>query len=109
MLPFETVDFGEGVAEGVTVYTGGGSSIDSQWRCVGSGGSEGTEESPAKNHLFGTVSVVVEVETEVYVEKTVVATGSGVTEAASFKTTFSSFKTMFSLAISPISEWRDDT
>lgn len=104
-LFFEGEGSGEGVAEGVLVYTGGGSSIDSQGRCVGSEYSEGTEESPAKNHLFPTVSVVVAVETEVvvavYVEKTVVVTGFGVTKLASFKTAFS-------LSISTILECRYD-
>ena len=73
------------------MYDGGGLSIDSQGRCVG---SDEAEESPAKNHLFPTVSTVVEVETEVVVavnvEKTVVVTGSGVTKLASFKTAASS-------------------
>lgn len=95
---------GEGVAEGMLVCDGGGSSIDSQGRCV-SEGSGGTEESTAKNHLFPTVSVVVAVETEVvvavYVEKTVVVTGSGVTKLASFRTAFS-------FSMSPIIEWRCD-
>lgn len=105
-LSFEAVGVGEGVAEGVLlVYAGAGSSIDSQRRCVGSEASDKVEESPAKNHLFPRVSVVVAVETEtvvaVNVEKTVVVTGSGVTE-------FASFRTVFSLRISPISEWRYD-
>ena len=73
------------------MYDGGVSSIDSQRRCVG---SDEAEESPAKNHLFPTVSTVVEVETEVVVavnvEKTVVVTGSGVTKFASFRTAASS-------------------
>jgi len=73
------------------VYAGGESSIDSQGRCVGSGGS--AEESPAKNHLFPRVSVVVAVEKEVVVavkvEKTVVVTGSGVARFASFRTVYS--------------------
>jgi len=69
--------------------------MDSQGRCVGSEGSDGSGEagSPAKNHLFATVSVVVAVETEVVVavnvEKTVVVTGSGTTKVASFRTVFS--------------------
>lgn len=93
-LSFESVGAGEGVAEGVLlVYAGAGSSIDSQGRCVGSEGSGKVEESPAKNHLFPTVSVVVAVETDVVVavnvEKTVVVTGSGVTKFASFRTMFS--------------------
>jgi len=79
-LFFESVGVREGVAGGVLVYAGGGSSIDSQGRCVGSEDSGKMEESPAKNHLFPTVSVVVAVETEVVVavnvEKTVVVTGS---------------------------------
>ena len=106
-LFFEGKGSGSGVAEGVFVNAGGGSSMDSQGRCVGSEGSEGTEESPTKNHLFATVSVVVAVETEVavemevavYVEKRVVVTGSRVTELASFRTAFS-------LSISPTFEWR---
>jgi hypothetical protein len=89
---FEPVGVGEGVAEDVLVYAGGVSSIDSQGRCVGSEGA--AEESPAKNHLFPIVSVVVavEVETEVVmvvavnVEKRVVVTGSWVTKLASFRT-----------------------
>jgi len=107
-MPFlEGGCLGKGVAEGVLVYAGAGSSIDSQGRCVGSEGSAGTEVSPAKNHLFPTVSVVVAVETEVdvdvavYVEKTVVVTGFGVTKLASFKTAFS-------FSMSPILEWRYD-
>ena len=84
---FDSVRAGEGVAEGVFVYDGGWSSIDSQGKWVG---SDKAEESPAKNHLFPTVSTVVDVETEVVVavnvEKTVVVTGSGVTKLASFKT-----------------------
>jgi len=89
---------GEGVAEGVLVYVGGESSIDSQGRCVESEDSgEADSDSPAKNHLFPTVSVVVATETEtetevvvaVNVEKMVVVTGSGVTEFASFRTAFS--------------------
>lgn len=76
---------------------------------MGSESSEGTEESPAKNHLFETVSVVVavEVETEVvvvvvvYEEKTVVVTGLGGAKLASFRTAFS-------LSISPILEWMYD-
>ena len=87
MPSFESVCVGEGVAEGVIVYDGGGSSTDSQGRCVGS--DEAEEESPAKNHLFPTVSTVVEVETEVVVavnvETTVVVTGSGVAKFASFR------------------------
>lgn len=79
-LSLEGGRLGGGFVEGVVVCGGGGSTIDSHGRCVGSGGSEGTEESPAKNHLFVTVSVVVAIETEVvvevYVEKTVVVTGS---------------------------------
>lgn len=102
-LCFARERLGEGVAEGVLVCAGGGSSIDSQGRCVGSECSKGTEESPAKNHLFATVRVAVAVETEVvvavYVEKTVVVTGLGVTKLASFRTAFS-------LSISPILEWR---
>jgi len=82
---------GEGVAGGAFGYDGGGSLIDSQGRWVG---SDEAEESPAKNHLFPTVSTVVEVETEVVVavnvEKTVVVTGSGVTKLASFRTAASS-------------------
>ena len=91
------------------MYAGGRSSIDSHGRCVGSEGSEVMEESPAKNHLFPTVSVVVAVETEVEmevvvavnVEKTVVVTGSGVTKRASFRT-------VYSLRTCPIFEWRYD-
>ena len=96
----ELARVGEGVAEGVfaegvLVYAGGVSSIDSQGMCVG---SEEAGSSPAKNHLFPTVSVVVEVEVEtdvvvavetevaVNVEKRVVVTGSGVAEFASFRT-----------------------
>jgi hypothetical protein len=103
-LFFEGEGLGEGVAEGMLVNTGGRLSIGSQGRWVGSESSEGTE-SPAKNHLFPTVSVVVAVETEVvvavYVEKTVVVIGLGVTKLASFRTAFS-------LSISPILEWRYD-
>jgi len=100
---FDSVCVGEGVAEGVLVYDGGGSSTDSQGKCVG---SDEAEESPAKNHLFPTVSTVVDVETEVVVavnvEKTVVVTGSGVTKLASFRTAASS-------RASPNSNLRVDT
>ena len=100
---FESVDVGEGFAEGVLVYVGGWSSTDSQGKCVG---SEEVEESPAKNHLFPTVSTVVEVETEVVVavnvETTVVVTGSGVTK-------FASFRTAASLRACPNSKLRCDT
>ena len=72
---------------------------------MGSGGSVAAEESPAKNHLFPRVSVVVAVEKEVVVavnvEKTVVVTGSGVAK-------FASFRTVYSLRISPRAEWRYD-
>lgn len=66
---------------------------------MGSEVSEVVAESPAKNHLFPRISVVVAVETEVVVvvvmavavnvEKMVVVTGSGVTKLASFRMVFS--------------------
>ena len=93
---FGSAGLDEGFTEGgVLAYTGGGSSIGSQGRCVGSGNSGAAEGFSAKNHLFPMVRVVVAVETEVVVavnvdvEKTVVVTGSGVTKVAPFKTVFS--------------------